>query len=105
MRRPWITPRAVAGESLARAEVAIPVGSGPLAMALVATGAAARLAAGSSATSLGPGLGLSNLRLYAAVRKLPYAFATPYGVSGARGVDSVCGVSTGSPKISDDDAW
>src|ERR1700716_1624349 len=37
--------------------------------------------------------------------KWPYAFATPYGVTGASGVDSVCGVSAGSPKISLDDAW
>ena len=37
--------------------------------------------------------------------KCAYAFATPYGVSGESGVSSSCGVSTGSPKISDDDAW
>ena len=37
--------------------------------------------------------------------KWPYAFATPYGVSGASGVDSVCGTSAGSPKISLDEAW
>jgi hypothetical protein len=36
-----------------------------LAVAVVAAGAAARLIGGSSAISLGPGLGLSNLRLYA----------------------------------------
>jgi hypothetical protein len=35
-----------------------------LAVALVAAGAAARLVGGSSATALGPSLGLSNLRLY-----------------------------------------
>ena len=37
--------------------------------------------------------------------KCAYAFATPYGVTGASGVVSVCGVSLGSPKISLDDAW
>src|ERR1700704_1197655 len=37
--------------------------------------------------------------------KWPYAFATPYGVTGPSGVDSVCGVSAGSPKISLDEAW
>ena len=37
--------------------------------------------------------------------KCPYAFATPYGVTGARRVSSLCGTSFGSPKISLDDAW
>src|SRR5574340_855384 len=37
--------------------------------------------------------------------KCPYAFATPYGVSGESGVSSVCGHDVGSPKISLDDAW
>jgi hypothetical protein len=37
--------------------------------------------------------------------KWPYALATPYGVSGLRGVCSDCGDSTGSPKISLDEAW
>ena len=37
--------------------------------------------------------------------RCPYAFATPYGVTGASGVSSVCGVSSGSPKISLEDAW
>jgi hypothetical protein len=37
--------------------------------------------------------------------KCAYVFATPYGVSGRTGVDSVCGEWTGSPKISDDDDW
>src|SRR4029077_9283649 len=43
--------------------------------------------------------------LYAAARKLPYAFAAPYGESGRNGVDSDCGVSTGTPNTSADDAW
>ena len=37
--------------------------------------------------------------------KCPYAFATPYGVTGWSGVSSVCGTTVGSPKISLDDAW
>jgi hypothetical protein len=37
--------------------------------------------------------------------KWPYAFAAPYGVTGANGVCSVCGTSRGSPKISLEDAW
>ena len=37
--------------------------------------------------------------------KCAYAFATPYGVTGASGVCSVCGVSRGSPKISLEEAW
>jgi len=32
--------------------------------------------------------------------KWPYAFATPYGVTGESGVASVCGTTAGSPKIS-----
>src|SRR5436190_1668682 len=31
--------------------------------------------------------------------KCAYALATPYGVTGASGVASFCGLSTGSPKI------
>ena len=37
--------------------------------------------------------------------KWAYAFATPYGVTGASGVCSFCGVSRGSPKISLEEAW
>ena len=32
--------------------------------------------------------------------KLPYAFAAPYGDIGRNGVDSVCGVSAGTPNTS-----
>ena len=37
--------------------------------------------------------------------KSAYALAAPYGVSGATGVSSVCGASSGSPKISLEAAW
>src|SRR3981081_3303432 len=44
-------------------------------------------------------------RRYEPTMKWPYAFATPYGVTGASGVDSFCGDASGSPKISLDEAW
>src|SRR6185437_3732793 len=44
-------------------------------------------------------------RRYEPTMKCPYAFATPYGVTGWSGVSSVCGTSIGSPKISLDEDW
>src|ERR671915_46641 len=42
---------------------------------------------------------------YALVTKVPYAFAAPYGSTGAKGVRSLCGASAGCPKTHAEEAW